>query len=386
MGFDLFTLVELVALVAAIGGFFSSSAGKRIGRYLPVPFWVYFLSIVLGSVGVLPRESDVYGWVGLHLLPAALVLMLIGAPVSSLLRIGPRALAALGLASGSMFAAVVGLFPFFARFLGDEGWRVAGSLLATWTGGSANMLAVKEIVGLSDEGIGPLIIADTVLSYSWFALLIAAVAMERWYDRGGHAREEAAPPVGRDRVPPGDRVLKLGVVLVSGFAAAEVTVWGGAWIAAATPLLTATAWTILLATTGGVALALTPASRLESYRASDVGTFLLYVVLASMGARTSLDAAVDAPAVLLFGLAVLTFHGAILFFVGRALKIPLFLVATASQASVGGPVSAPIVAGVYRPGGAPLGVLMAIAGAVAGTYIGSFGGGLCRLIARWIGV
>jgi uncharacterized membrane protein len=55
------------------------------------------------------------------------------------------------------------------------------------------------------------------------------------------------------------------------------------------------------------------------------------------------------------------------------LRAPLFFVATGSMANVGGVVSAPVVASVYRRALAPVGVLMG----VSGYLIGIYGGLLC---------
>ena len=54
--------------------------------------------------------------------------------------------------------------------------------MGTWIGGSANMVAVKEILGLPDGGLGPLVIVDTILSYAWMALLLAAARYQRRFD------------------------------------------------------------------------------------------------------------------------------------------------------------------------------------------------------------
>ena len=62
---------------------------------------------------------------------------------------------------------------------------------------------------------------------------------------------------------------------------------------------------------------------------------------------------------------------------GWRLKIPMFLIATASQANIGGPVTAPIVASVYQKSLAPVGLLMAIFGAILGIYAGLFCAQLC---------
>ena len=63
---------------------------------------------------------------------------------------------------------------------------------------------------------------------------------------------------------------------------------------------------------------------------------------------------------------------------GYFLKAPLKLIATASQANIGGPVSAPIVGATYQREMAGLGLLMAILGNVLGTYLGLLTAALAR--------
>ena len=379
---DILTLLELVVLVSAVLYFFQTTPGKRVGNFLPTPFWIYFLSIVLSSAKILPQKSAVYGWVGVHALPAALILMLIGTPITVLIQLGPKALVAMMIGMASMFLGTLLSFIIFLRWMPPEGWKMAGAMLGTWTGGSANLVSVKEVVGLSDAGLAPLIVADTILSYGWLALLMMGVSYQVWFDRK-ITKKEKKGEVGltqpqTTKPKKNFKVTNLLSVLVIGILLGEGMVALGGFVAGPFSFLSAKAWTILLATTSAVLLAMTPLQKLEHWGASKVGTFLLYLVLAGIGASTQLSAALDAGVVLGFGLLVLVLHGAALFFLGRSLRIPMFLIATASQANVGGPVSAPLVAGVYRPGAAHVGVLMAILGAIFGTYVGAFGGWVCR--------
>ena len=50
------------------------------------------------------------------------------------------------------------------------------------------------------------------------------------------------------------------------------------------------------------------------------------------------------------------------------IRAPVFYVAVGSQANIGGPGSAPIVAGAFHPALAPVGVLLAVFGYAIGTY------------------
>ena len=80
------------------------------------------------------------------------------------------------------------------------------------------------------------------------------------------------------------------------------------------------------------------------------------------------------------GFLIALIHSGFLILASRWLRAPMFLVAAASQANLGGVASAPIVAELYQRGFASVGLLMAILGNVIGTYLGILSG----QIARWI--
>src|SRR5690242_3630211 len=153
---NMLVFLKILILVLLIQRFFKTPLGNKIGDYLPAPFWIYFFPIVLSTIGFLPHESPTYEAVGLHVLPAALILMLIGTPVYALLKLGKKATMAMALGSSTMVVAIIVLFAAMVKFLPVDSYKGAGALLATWVGGSANMLAVKELVGLSDAGFAPL--------------------------------------------------------------------------------------------------------------------------------------------------------------------------------------------------------------------------------------
>ena len=104
------------------------------------------------------------------------------------------------------------------------------------------------------------------------------------------------------------------------------------------------------------------------------------IVLAATGAQADVRALWSAPAWILVGLGVVTLHAAVLLVTGRLLRIPLGILATASQANIGGVVSAPMVGAVYHQSLVPVGLLLAMAGNALGTYFGL----LSATIARWL--
>jgi uncharacterized membrane protein len=86
----------------------------------------------------------------------------------------------------------------------------------------------------------------------------------------------------------------------------------------------------------------------------------------------------ETPAWLLVGLIVVAAHAAALITAGRLCRIPVAILATASQANLGGVVSAPLVAAVYHRSLAPAGLVLALAGNALGTYVGWLAAALCR--------
>ena len=72
-------------------------------------------------------------------------------------------------------------------------------------------------------------------------------------------------------------------------------------------------------------------------------------------------------------------RGAMILPIARVAKATTFFLAVGSQANIGGPASAPVVAAAFHPELAPVGVLLAVLGYALGTYGGWLTGQLMRL-------
>ncbi len=67
---------------------------------------------------------------------------------------------------------------------------------------------------------------------------------------------------------------------------------------------------------------------------------------------------------------ILIIHGVLLIGLAKLFRIPLAILATASQANIGGVASAPIVANAYRPGSETVGLVMGIIASQLGFPVG----------------
>jgi uncharacterized membrane protein len=155
----------------------------------------------------------------------------------------------------------------------------------------------------------------------------------------------------------------------------------GRWAAPATGVFDATIWKFILVTALAVALSFTRARNLEGAGASRIGSLMLYLLIASIGAHADFTQMREAPVLVAVGAVWMLCHVAVLLTVAWIIRAPIFFVAVGSQANIGGAASAPIVASAFHPSLAPVGVLLAILGYVLGTYAGLVAMSLLKAVA-----
>jgi len=366
-------LAAVVALVFQVARW---PALRPLFDRLPALVWTYFLPMLSTTAGILPAESPVYRAIARYLLPASLSLLLLSSELKAIARLGRTALLVMtaGMA-GVMLGGIAG-FLALRPWLPPDAWKAVGALVATWIGGSANLVAVANALDLSPELQGVLIIVDTVVAYTWMGFLISFAARQEAFDRWNKADRAAvegvgarlASVVGKETRPPtvADMTLMVGLAVVLTAACLRI----GTLLPPVGQVLNAFSWAIILLTTAALLLSLTPLARLEQVGASTVGYAGFYLLLASVGAQGDLRKVLSHPQFVLLGVIVIAVHAVFLFAALRLLRAPLFFLGAASQACVGGYSSAPLVAAIYHPAMAPVGLLLAVLGNVVGTYLG----------------
>jgi uncharacterized membrane protein len=366
-------LAAVVALVFQVGRL---PALQPVFDRLPALVWTYFIPMLSTTAGILPGESPVYRALARYLLPASLVLLLLSSELKAIARLGRTALVVMVMGMlGIALGAVVG-YTVLRPWLPPDAWKAVGALTGTWTGGSANLVAVGSALDISAELQGIIIIVDTVVGYTWMGLLISFASRQPAFDRWNNSDRAVLDEVrarmdgltqGEGRAPSvADLTLMIGLAIVLTAVCLKV----GALLPPLGQVLNAFGWAIVLLTTVALALSLTPLARLELAGASRVGYTGFYLLLASVGAQGDLRKVITHPQFILLGVIVLLVHGAVLLLTIRLLRAPLFFFAAASQACTGGYSSAPLVAALYEPAMAPVGLLLAVVGNISGTYLG----------------
>ncbi|MBN2446544.1 MAG: DUF819 family protein [Phycisphaerae bacterium] len=129
-------------------------------------------------------------------------------------------------------------------------------------------------------------------------------------------------------------------------------------------------WKYILVTTIGVLLSFTRMRNLEGAGASKIGSVMLYLLVACIGASANFREVFEFKGVFIMGFIWMSMHVIFMLGVGYLIKAPIFFVAVGSQSNIGGAASAPVVAAAYHPSLAPVGALLAVLGYVLGTYAG----------------
>ena len=379
-------VIVLIAIETLVLVLSRHARTKRCFELLPAVFWIYFLPMLAATFGLISPKSPVYGMITTWLLPASLILLLLPVDLKAILRLGPTALAMFFFGAAGTMAGAVLSFALFKPLIGEEFWSGFGALSASWTGGSANMISVKEALSVPDAVFAPMVIVDTVVPYLWMGIMIAMVGLQPAFDRWNRSDRTVL-----DRL--GEHVVKHLATHVSRRTFAGIALsLGVAFAGSATAYLlarrlpqipdvaTSYTWTILIVSIIGIALSFSRVRNLERSGATRTGYDLLYFVLTAIGAKASVAGLGPALVLIAAGLVIVSVHAAVLLVGARILRAPMFLVAAASQANMGGVASAPLVAEVYHPGLASVGLLLAILGNIVGTWLGILAAQICRMM------
>jgi uncharacterized membrane protein len=362
---------------------------EKVFHFLPVMFWIYFVPMLANTFGIIPGESEtaVYGVITRYGLPGSLVLLLLSSDVAAITRLGKAALAVM--LAGSLGIVLGGpvIFLIFKPWLPSaDYWMGFGALSGSWIGGSANMIAVKEAIGTPQEIFLPMVVVDTICPYTWMFLLILLARYQDSFDKWNRADVSIVETLTRRHLEVEKQKLPLtagngAALVVLAVAGTALSLGLAGYLPEIEKILTTRAWPIIIATALGIGLSFTSLRELEKRGASKVGYALLYFVLASIGATTNLAALASAPVLIAAGFLWIAIHALFIMASARMLRVPLSLMAAASQANIGGAASTPVLADIYRPGLAPVGLLLAVLGNIIGTYLGIVCSVLCRIAA-----
>ncbi|MFC4313347.1 DUF819 domain-containing protein [Steroidobacter flavus] len=371
------TVWPYLALMPLAAGVFPSLEKRfqwRVFTVLPPIVWTYLFVTALAVGGLWTATPEIQGaqrTLTSQLLPSLLFLLMVTCDLRAILAVGPRVLAVFACAMLSILLAIMLVYLLFRSVLPAEGWKMLAALSATWTGGSANLVAVKQVIGLSESALPSVLLADALCYSLWVLVLFStgsfASNFNRWTgaDRSGREYPQLSAVVTTGPADVGNILLWLGLSMLVGL--------GSARLAALMPtstMLTQTSWTVLFATVVGLVIARTPLARIPG--PASTGSALLALLVAVLASQSNFHGLASAPLFILCGFITMLLHIGILAVLARVFRFDLYLCGISSLAQIGGVASAPVLAATYSPVLVPIAVLLAMLGLIVGTGMGLF--------------
>jgi uncharacterized membrane protein len=362
----------LSAVIMAIVAFGMWAERRPWGQRLGGPLLLLAVAMALANVGVIPHSAPLYGTVAGFLVPAAIPLLLLRADFRTIFTESGRMFLAFLIAAG---ATVIGAFAGAALIdMGPLEPQVAGTVTASYIGGSLNFVATAEAVGIKDSSIYVAALSADAVGAVFFLLalmLMAALrfvrsAMPSRFIVGGTA---AAPAVDVAGEPHAGEPFDLART-ANGLALSLVVCALGAWL---TGLFHVESLYILVVTALSLLVANFAKPVVRHVTADfELGTLFMYLFFVCIGAGANLAEVLGAALpILLFIVVMVVVHLLLLVIAGKLLKLDLAEVMIASNACILGP--APAAALAASKGWQPLiapGILVGMFGYAIATFIG----------------
>jgi len=358
-------LFSLILIALALGTL-ERVTKHKVFTYLPSVVLLYALSMGLAQLGLWQENEtlhNTYKSVKTVLLPAMLFVMLLQIDLKAFVGLGRSLIIAYVASVLSLAVAFVGVFWLFS--LDHDAAGVFATLAGSWTGGTANMLAVAGALEVREELMGYALIVDSIDYTLWVMTLLALVAFGPAFNRWTKAPQrfkniEQTYSVTHKKVQPFSLVLLfLFSLLIAYLSNTLASILSG---------LSTTTWSVLFATLFGLIGSRTPLKEIAG--SAPLSSAMLMLLIALIGSQAHLRGFGEVPLYLAVGLLILAFHATIMVIVAKLFKLDLFSIGVASLANIGGVASAPILAAAYHRSLIGIAVLMAIMGYMIGTFAG----------------
>jgi uncharacterized membrane protein len=401
-----------ILLVLLITGFVSWSSNLEKGffpvlyKWVPPILLLYLLPTIATNTGMVKPGNSIRVLAMNTILPLSLIMLTAIIHVPDLLRVTRKGLlvfliGTIGIVIGGPLALrMVGFFhPDLLQQQGaDAPWRGLVCITGSWINGTPGQLSMKEVYGSSEELFLTSLAADVILQNAWLFLLLYSVKIQKWINRWlvgtqpvdfdmidneEEAREKAAKKIS---IPPVKQWIILAVtyafvIILSGFFADLFAKNMGSDDTNPWSFLTKKSlWLILFSTSFGVGLSFTNLFKKSIIVWTRLGNYMILLVIATIGLQLDLKNVTINASFFLIGSLWLLIHLIVLLIGAKFLKAPWHYIAIGSQANIGGPASASVVAASFHPSMVSLGILLGVLSNLIGNYANLVAG----IIFQWV--
>lgn len=399
-------------IVTVVTAFVLFSAEKRTGFFSKLYQWIppilllYLLPTIATNTGIVKPGYGIRILAMNTILPLSLIMLTAIIHIPDLLRVTRKGLlvfliGTIGIVIGGPLALkLVGLFnpELLQQEGGDAAWRGLVCITGSWINGTPGQLSMKEVYGASEELFLTSLASDVILQNIWLFFLLYSVKfhkkINRWltggkeidYDMIDNEEEAKEKKEKRFLLPPLKLWIVLGityalVIILSKFCADafaksigtdETNPWSF--------LGKKSLWLILFSTSFGVILSFTNLFKKTINIWTTLGNSMLFFVIATIGLQLDLQHVKINSSFFIIGAIWLLIHLSVLLIGAKMLKAPWHYIAIGSQANIGGPASASVVASAFHPSLVSLGILLGVLSNLIGNYANLIAG----FLFQWI--
>ena len=391
---DTWVLWTVLAASAALAIYLEQKyawASKITGCILATAF-----TLVLANLSIIPTDAPVYDAVWGYVVPLAVPLLLFNANIKKIWKESGRMfviylLSSVGTLVGGFTAyfALKGLIP----GLND----IVPMFVGTYTGGSVNFIAMSEQYAVPGKTVSAALVADNLLMVLYVFVLISLPAMaiiKKLYRQPYEEALKAQTDTDKDKNKTmaakywGAKEISLkdiAFAVAIAFTIVTVSTKLAGLISGALPgddfvskfvggffgnkYLLMTTFTMIIAT-------VFPKQMSSVKGAQEIGTFLIYIFFAVIGAPASVPMIIkESPLLLVFALIIVAVNMVVSLIFGKIFNFSIEEIIIASNANIGGPTTAAAMA-VSKGWGALIvpGLLVGTLGYVLGNYLGILSG------------
>ncbi len=368
-----FLYILMLLMIVAFAIFAEKKLTFKIFQYLPIVVVLYALVMTLSFFGLWSKNetiTDIYKVSKSYILPAMIFLMLLNSDIEAIYKLSAKMLFTFFLAMGSIMLSFIGTYLLFKPLLEQNAWKAFGALSGSWMGGTANMVAIADAIKADEIQMGYVLISDSLNYTLWVMLLLAIAPYAKYFNGWSQAKTDYIATLElkkeenvKDKKEKTKNIITLVVVALG----ISVVCQSIAPFLPTSDFVSQTTWVVIIATFLGLMGSMSVLKKLYS---PTLATTLLYIIIALIASRATLEDIDKAPLYILAGSMILILHMLIMILFAKIFKLDLFIIGVASLANIGGVASAPILAGAYSKTLIPIGVIMAMLGYIVGTFGG----------------
>lgn len=323
-----------------------------------------FSTLILSNLNIIPTKSAVYDAVWSYVVPLAVPMLLFGANVKKIAKESGRIciiylISSIGTVIGSFVA-----FFLFRNSIKDLG-NILPMFTGTYTGGSVNFVAMADNYAVNQSVTSAALVADNLLMAIYIFVLIALPAINFIYKHYTHPYIDEIERTSIDKESTKTKsaqfwtakkisLLDIAKVIATSFFIVTISETISGYLSEIIPT-TSVIFELLNSLLGNKYLIMTSITMLlatvftsyfENLNGSqEIGTFLIYIFFAVIGAPASLKLIIQKSPLLLLLASVIVFTNLIISLIfGKLFKFSIEEIILASNANIGGPTTAAAMA------------------------------------------